>query len=99
MPRDVRAVPIIPDYLEELDNASRAAALQDTTDSPLSAAALAPTTDAADDGVPDVTPIAPEDNCKKQGGENILVGVMFASKAFVQLLTNPFIGPLTNRYE
>ncbi|CAF1040752.1 unnamed protein product [Adineta steineri] len=29
--------------------------------------------------------------------ENRWVGVMFASKAFVQLLTNPFIGPLTNR--
>lgn len=29
--------------------------------------------------------------------ENLEVGVMFASKAFVQLLANPFVGPLTNR--
>ncbi|CAF1202474.1 unnamed protein product [Rotaria sp. Silwood1] len=29
--------------------------------------------------------------------ENRWIGVMFASKAFVQLLTNPFVGPLTNR--
>lgn len=29
--------------------------------------------------------------------ENVEVGVMFASKAFVQLLANPFVGPLTNR--
>ncbi|CAF0893671.1 unnamed protein product [Adineta ricciae] len=29
--------------------------------------------------------------------ENRWVGLMFASKAFVQLMTNPFIGPLTNR--
>jgi hypothetical protein len=29
--------------------------------------------------------------------ENRWVGIMFASKAFVQLITNPFIGPLTNR--
>ena len=29
--------------------------------------------------------------------ENVEVGVMFAAKAFVQLVTNPFIGPLTNR--
>ncbi|CAG0923746.1 unnamed protein product [Notodromas monacha] len=29
--------------------------------------------------------------------ENIEVGFMFASKAFVQLLANPFVGPLTNR--
>lgn len=26
------------------------------------------------------------------------VGLMFASKPIVQLITNPFIGPLTNRY-
>ena len=30
--------------------------------------------------------------------ENVEVGIMFASKAFIQLLTNPFVGPLTNKY-
>ena len=29
--------------------------------------------------------------------ENQAVGVMFASKAFVQLIANPFIGRLTNK--
>ncbi|CAF0788449.1 unnamed protein product [Rotaria sordida] len=29
--------------------------------------------------------------------ENRWIGVMFASKAFVQLIVNPFVGPLTNR--
>ena len=29
--------------------------------------------------------------------ENIAVGLMFASKAMVQLITNPFVGPITNR--
>ena len=29
--------------------------------------------------------------------ENVEVGVMFASKAVVQLIANPFVGPLTNR--
>ncbi|MEE6486708.1 hypothetical protein FKM82_014682 [Ascaphus truei] len=29
--------------------------------------------------------------------ENVKVGLLFASKATVQLLTNPFIGPMTNR--
>ncbi|XP_006054069.3 chromaffin granule amine transporter [Bubalus bubalis] len=29
--------------------------------------------------------------------ENIWVGVLFASKALMQLLVNPFVGPLTNR--
>ncbi|KAG7222249.1 hypothetical protein INR49_016407, partial [Caranx melampygus] len=30
--------------------------------------------------------------------ENVKVGMLFASKATVQLLTNPFIGPLTNSH-
>ncbi|CAL8082082.1 unnamed protein product [Orchesella dallaii] len=34
---------------------------------------------------------------KDLADENVEVGVMFASKAFVQLLANPFVGPLTNR--
>nr|XP_015799527.2 synaptic vesicular amine transporter [Nothobranchius furzeri] len=34
---------------------------------------------------------------KKLLNENVKVGMLFASKATVQLLTNPFIGPLTNR--
>ncbi|XP_077352398.1 synaptic vesicular amine transporter [Festucalex cinctus] len=33
----------------------------------------------------------------KLNKENVKVGLLFASKATVQLLTNPFIGPLTNR--
>ncbi|XP_035255487.1 synaptic vesicular amine transporter [Anguilla anguilla] len=34
---------------------------------------------------------------KKLLNENVKVGLLFASKATVQLITNPFIGPLTNR--
>ena len=29
---------------------------------------------------------------------NVKVGIMFASKACVQLITNTFVGPLTNKY-
>jgi len=29
--------------------------------------------------------------------ENIAVGLMFASKAIMQLIANPFVGPVTNR--
>lgn len=29
--------------------------------------------------------------------ETVEVGVMFASKAFVQLIANPIVGPLTHR--
>lgn len=47
--------------------------------------------------------ISPSDDCPKADStllnENVKVGLLFASKATVQLLTNPFIGPLTNRYE
>uniref|UniRef100_A0A2D4L076 Major facilitator superfamily (MFS) profile domain-containing protein n=1 Tax=Micrurus paraensis TaxID=1970185 RepID=A0A2D4L076_9SAUR len=35
---------------------------------------------------------------KELVNENVEVGLLFASKATVQLLTNPFIGPMTNRY-
>lgn len=28
---------------------------------------------------------------------NLKVGILFASKAIVQLISNPFVGPLTNR--
>uniref|UniRef100_A0A8C4K0C9 Solute carrier family 18 member A2 n=1 Tax=Dromaius novaehollandiae TaxID=8790 RepID=A0A8C4K0C9_DRONO len=44
--------------------------------------------------------ISPSD-CPKEDkdllNENVQVGLLFASKATVQLITNPFIGPLTNR--
>ena len=30
---------------------------------------------------------------------NTEVGLMFASKPVVQMIANPFIGPLTNRYK
>ncbi|KAJ8026111.1 Synaptic vesicular amine transporter [Holothuria leucospilota] len=30
--------------------------------------------------------------------ENVKVGILFGSKAFVQLLTNPFVGMITNRF-
>lgn len=39
----------------------------------------------------------PKDD-KELLNENVRVGLLFASKATVQLMTNPFIGPLTNRY-
>ncbi|XP_077311571.1 synaptic vesicular amine transporter [Lithobates pipiens] len=43
----------------------------------------------------------PTSDCPKADSnllnENVKVGLLFASKATVQLLTNPFIGPLTNR--
>lgn len=34
---------------------------------------------------------------KELVGETVEVGLMFASKAFVQLLANPIVGPLTHK--
>uniref|UniRef100_H3AYT8 Solute carrier family 18 member A2 n=1 Tax=Latimeria chalumnae TaxID=7897 RepID=H3AYT8_LATCH len=36
-------------------------------------------------------------NVKDLLNENVRVGLLFASKATVQLITNPFIGPMTNK--
>uniref|UniRef100_A0A8C1RF21 Synaptic vesicular amine transporter-like n=1 Tax=Cyprinus carpio TaxID=7962 RepID=A0A8C1RF21_CYPCA len=48
-----------------------------------------------------VTPPQNKSDCPKADdqllNENVKVGLLFASKATVQLITNPFIGPLTNR--
>ena len=38
-----------------------------------------------------------EDRHRDIMNENMVVGLMFASKAITQLITNPFVGPVTNR--
>lgn len=40
-----------------------------------------------------------ESRHKELVGETVEVGLMFASKAFVQLLANPIVGPLTHKYD
>ena len=39
-----------------------------------------------------------EERHKELVDETAEVGLMFASKAFVQLISNPFVGPLTHKY-
>lgn len=50
---------------------------------------------------PTPTPASNASDCpradKQLLNENVKVGLLFASKATVQLITNPFIGPLTNK--
>ncbi len=46
---------------------------------------------------PDVVALREEARHNSVADENIAVGLMFASKAIVQLIANPIIGPLTNR--
>ncbi|NWV05350.1 VMAT1 protein, partial [Ptilonorhynchus violaceus] len=53
-------------------------------------------------GHPPSSPPAPQRGCLEEGGEflakqNVRVGLLFASKALVQLLVNPWVGLLTNR--
>lgn len=60
------------------------------------------TTAMSTDFVPNATEVplnssdCPRSNSKLLN-ENVKVGMLFASKATIQLITNPFIGPLTNR--
>uniref|UniRef100_UPI0037E76F41 synaptic vesicular amine transporter-like n=1 Tax=Semicossyphus pulcher TaxID=241346 RepID=UPI0037E76F41 len=55
----------------------------------------APTSDSV------VAPVLPDSNCSEAGSQlddvNIRVGLLLASKSTVQLICNPFIGPLTDR--
>uniref|UniRef100_A0A3Q3MK51 Solute carrier family 18 member A1 n=1 Tax=Mastacembelus armatus TaxID=205130 RepID=A0A3Q3MK51_9TELE len=58
--------------------------------------------EAQTDPTPDTEPTdQTESSCLQDGvfleEENVRVGLLFASKALVQLLVNPFVGPLTNR--
>jgi len=49
--------------------------------------------------LPTIKTISAEDALrhKELMKENAEVGIMFASKPIVQAITNPFIGPLTNK--
>ncbi|XP_059194233.1 chromaffin granule amine transporter isoform X1 [Centropristis striata] len=50
---------------------------------------------------PNETTVGGDSTCLQDSAfleqENVRVGLLFASKALVQLLINPFVGPLTNR--
>jgi MFS transporter, DHA1 family, solute carrier family 18 (vesicular amine transporter), member 1/2 len=91
-----RIVPIIPEYLLEIDINSTIAPSQTATTSAANVAFsnLTITTTAVPAAVSEA------DNKWKKVQMNRLntkVGLMFASKPIVQLIANPFIGPLTNR--
>jgi len=99
-------VPIIPEYLYEIrhqhDNITTPAPPQATTpwspatDHPMS---MEPNVSFIPDFTTQRTTTlsVKEKKHKELVEENMEVGVMFASKAFVQLIANPFVGPLTNK--
>lgn len=98
-------VPIIPEYLYEIrhqhDNLTTVAMGQSTTPYPMSEWSEDP--DYSREPHMEVTTVktttlsAIQKKHKELIEENMEVGMMFASKAFVQLLANPFVGPLTNK--
>jgi DHA1 family solute carrier family 18 vesicular amine transporter 1/2 len=49
--------------------------------------------------LPTIKPTSAEDALRHEEliNENAEVGIMFASKPIVQAITNPFVGPLTNK--
>lgn len=98
-------VPIIPEYLYEIrhqhDNLTTVAMGQSTTPYPMSEWSEDP--DYSREPHMEVSTVktttlsADQKKHKELIEENMEVGMMFASKAFVQLLANPFVGPLTNK--
>ncbi|XP_055018879.1 synaptic vesicular amine transporter [Boleophthalmus pectinirostris] len=108
-------VPIIPNYLYQLDKPESPAQNFSSSDSFKNIVSLydnsvkISSTAAADPGPgPDPSPGPGPDPVRSNASdcpssksslvnENVKVGLLFASKATVQLITNPFIGPLTNR--
>ncbi|XP_071949006.1 synaptic vesicular amine transporter-like [Antedon mediterranea] len=89
-------VPIIPDFLYEQQAEDREKALQATESGEVYEELYGNYSYSAN-----YTPIEPtvpeipvEDTVRQ---ESVYIGILFASKAIAQLITNPFVGPLTNR--
>ncbi|KAF2884537.1 hypothetical protein ILUMI_21630 [Ignelater luminosus] len=105
-------VPIIPEFLYDINHpdAPLDMVLQSTTP-PSTTTPYPPceprqeitddnlsTTISPTDYLDNLTTVNPESQRHKDlVQETVAVGIMFASKAFVQLLTNPFVGPLTHK--
>jgi len=96
-------VPIIPEYLYQIrhqhDNLTTTAAMQkSTTPIPEMMGSSGDELIEMTESTITTTTLSPEERKHKElVEENMEVGMMFASKAFVQLIANPFVGPLTNK--
>lgn len=108
-------VPIIPNYLYQLDETAQTPAKNSTSVSSsfqnivslydnsvkssgttVVSSSPSPSPSPGPNGVPANSSDCPP-STNGLVNENVKVGMLFASKATVQLITNPFIGPLTNR--
>uniref|UniRef100_A0A667XEH0 Solute carrier family 18 member 2 n=1 Tax=Myripristis murdjan TaxID=586833 RepID=A0A667XEH0_9TELE len=105
------SVPILPSYLYSMDQLATRAAENSTVGSTfqprsnssvgLNSTAEPPSPASSSDS----SIVAQNSSCPNYttadtllDHENVKVGVLLASKATIQLITNPFIGPLTNRW-
>ncbi|XP_067118703.1 synaptic vesicular amine transporter-like [Centruroides vittatus] len=103
-------VPIIPDFLHRLEHNDTVVLYEETTVT-METTTVANSCD-QDRGYPTILPVNLETTTTVDEttvisrkeirhmqllNENVEVGVMFASKPVVQAITNPFVGPLTNR--
>merc|ERR1711963_803170 len=91
---------IIPEYLYQIrhqhDNMTTTMAIQSTT--PMMPETIEGDMMELSESTTTTTTLSPEERKHKElVEENMEVGMMFASKAFVQLIANPFVGPLTNK--
>ncbi|XP_037032910.1 synaptic vesicular amine transporter isoform X1 [Bradysia coprophila] len=94
-------VPIIPEFLYDINHPD--APLDSFPRTPLTTPS--PLSSRPTDGMETTTLSAEnasyyaelEERHKELVGETVEVGLMFASKAFVQLLANPIVGPLTHK--
>lgn len=99
------AVPIIPEFLYDIRHPDAPLASLPKHPPPTTPAPPCGQTTTPWDGIQETTPgfdnasfyEALEERHRELVGETVEVGLMFASKAFVQLLANPFVGPLTHK--
>ncbi|XP_055695462.1 synaptic vesicular amine transporter isoform X1 [Lutzomyia longipalpis] len=98
-------VPIIPEFLYDIRHPDAPLASLPKLPPPTTPVPPCGQTTTPWDGIQETTPgfdnasfyAELEERHKELVGETVEVGLMFASKAFVQLLANPFVGPLTHK--
>ncbi|XP_045506229.1 synaptic vesicular amine transporter [Colias croceus] len=96
-------VPIIPEFLYDIQHpdAPLSVAIEDLTTPPPAPTPYCPCMNITGLPIENVTHvnITAEKEVRHQEliHETVAVGVMFASKAIVQLIANPFVGPLTHK--
>ncbi|CAH1389917.1 unnamed protein product [Nezara viridula] len=95
-------VPIIPEFIYDIQHPNQSSLASHLDENPkMATTTLAPfNIDNSTDYFSENTTAVPNEGEKRHKDlveETVAVGIMFASKAFVQLLANPFVGPLTHK--